>query len=68
MQSGGKLKIMDAAIVYAAMPATAALLVIVHKLGVKQAKEARVRSALKVHVRHILGTDFVLLWPDGERS
>lgn len=59
---------MEAAIIYAAMPWTATLLVIVHRVEEKQIKEARVQTALRVYTRHALRSKFDLLWPDGTRS
>jgi hypothetical protein len=49
---------MEEAIIYTALLWTAALLVIVHKIGMKKIKEARTRRALR----------FSILWPDGTRS
>jgi len=59
---------MENAIIYAAMPWTATALALVHRSGTRKAKEARIRTALSVYVRHMLEPDFVLLWPDGTRS
>ena len=50
---------MESAIIYTALLWTTALLVIVHKIGLKKIKEARVRKAMH---------GYFLLWPDGTRS
>ena len=59
---------MQDAMIYAAMPVTALLLILVHNAGMRKAKEARIQRYLKAYVWNELHPDYVLLWPDGERS